>query len=289
MDNDSVLERRPLQKVNIGCGSRYIEDWINFDFVSTSPSVVAHDLSQGIPLTDNSVDFVYTSHVLEHFNLSDGYHLLSECFRILKPGGHARIVVPDTELLARNYLTHLASEKKTADPGKPGSLDYEWAKLALFDQFSRNYSGGEMLGILASQDEHALKNIFQLEGSEFRDIHHELVSSQEPRDQAQTFGLREAATEAYKIGKHWLIQKLIGHRWEEELTIGRFRLGGEVHYAAYDDVSLARAMREAGFSSISRHNANSSNHNNWSAYNLDTEDDGQPYKPNSLYMEGAKV
>ena len=56
--------------VNLGCGSRYHADWINIDIAAHGPGVIAHDLSKGIPLEENSCDAVYHSAVLEHIRLS---------------------------------------------------------------------------------------------------------------------------------------------------------------------------------------------------------------------------
>lgn len=45
---------------------------------------------------DDSVDFVHSSHCLEH--LKDPYEGLRNWFRILRPGGHLIITVPDEDL-----------------------------------------------------------------------------------------------------------------------------------------------------------------------------------------------
>ena len=44
------------------------------------------------PWKDKSVDMIYASHILEHF--ADQKQFLSECIRILKPGGKLRITAP---------------------------------------------------------------------------------------------------------------------------------------------------------------------------------------------------
>ena len=67
-------------------------------------SVVVWNLARGIPYSDQSFDVVYHSHVLEHIDREAAPAFLAECFRVLKPGGVIRIVVPDLEVLARRYL-----------------------------------------------------------------------------------------------------------------------------------------------------------------------------------------
>jgi predicted SAM-dependent methyltransferase len=56
---------------------------------------VFHDLRYGIPLADESAEYVYSSHMLEHLWPHDADHILAEAYRVLKPGGRIRIVVPD--------------------------------------------------------------------------------------------------------------------------------------------------------------------------------------------------
>src|SRR5450432_493903 len=131
-----------LSYLNLGCGDRFIESWINIDFISNSPYVRQHDLNTGIPIGDNSVDVVYHSHILEHFTKGKGEQLVKECFRVLKPGGIIRIAVPDLEQLARQYLINL--EKANSDNSEMNAENYNWSLIELFDQMIRNQSGGEM-------------------------------------------------------------------------------------------------------------------------------------------------
>ncbi len=58
---------------------------------------VHHDLERPLPFADGTVDYVYSSHVIEHFHREDARRLLAEVRRILRPGGCVRICVPDLE------------------------------------------------------------------------------------------------------------------------------------------------------------------------------------------------
>lgn len=70
--------------------------------------VLVHDLKKGIPASDVNVDAVYHSHVLEHIDRDAVPAFFAEIRRVLKPGGVHRIVVPDLERYARDYLASLA-------------------------------------------------------------------------------------------------------------------------------------------------------------------------------------
>lgn len=62
------------------------------------------DLRKRFPFVDGSVDAIYAAHVWEHLTLSVAKHATAECFRVLKPGGVLRLVVPNLRDAAENYL-----------------------------------------------------------------------------------------------------------------------------------------------------------------------------------------
>jgi SAM-dependent methyltransferase len=56
---------------------------------------VFHDLAIKLPLHENTVDFIYSSHFFEHLFKDDAANLLKACAQALKPGGTIRISIPD--------------------------------------------------------------------------------------------------------------------------------------------------------------------------------------------------
>ncbi len=121
--------------VNLGCGNKTHPDCLNVDwsiyarikhnpigqrlapivfngvrlkqYEALEEDVIVHDLRKGIPLEDSSADAVYHSHVLEHIDRELVAGFLAEIRRVLRPGGVHRIVVPDLECYAREYLANL--------------------------------------------------------------------------------------------------------------------------------------------------------------------------------------
>jgi predicted SAM-dependent methyltransferase len=121
--------RDGLVKVNLGCGLRVVSGWLNIDgslnaLIASWPNwtyrliyrfsgshnyysldeycrilenhaFLYHDLSTSLPLHENSVDFIYSSHFFEHLFKDDAAMLLNLCARALKPGGTIRISIPD--------------------------------------------------------------------------------------------------------------------------------------------------------------------------------------------------
>ena len=54
-----------------------------------------------LPFANASVLLIYSEHMLEHMSPAAGVNLLSECWRVLAPGGLLRVVTPDLSKYAR--------------------------------------------------------------------------------------------------------------------------------------------------------------------------------------------
>lgn len=125
----SVVGRSSLDTgnsyVQYGCGLCAPQGWINFDAsprlriersfglrsvlrVSIGhlfpPNVRFGDIARGLPLADGSAQGVYCSHVLEHVPRDDIPAVLRNTFRLLRPGGLFRLVVPDLQWRVARYL-----------------------------------------------------------------------------------------------------------------------------------------------------------------------------------------
>jgi SAM-dependent methyltransferase len=89
----------------LGCLARKLLGHKSLGF---PPHVRYLNITKRLPFADQSVDAVYFSHVLEHLHLDEGRRLLAECYRILKPDGIIRVLVPDTEYFLNNYLSKVS-------------------------------------------------------------------------------------------------------------------------------------------------------------------------------------
>lgn len=61
-------------------------------------------MEEPMPLSDGSVDAIYTSHTFEHIFPDCLDFVLGECLRVLKPSGKIRIVVPNIDLAIKAYV-----------------------------------------------------------------------------------------------------------------------------------------------------------------------------------------
>jgi SAM-dependent methyltransferase len=78
--------------------------------------VLQGDILKELPgVAENSCDGVYCSHVLEHLSYEDCQLAVSNTYRIMKPGGYFRCVVPDLEAAAREYVQDLSNQDREAN------------------------------------------------------------------------------------------------------------------------------------------------------------------------------
>jgi len=93
------LRTEPKPKLHIGCGDNRLPGWLNTDFFPDRTDVCHLDAMARFPLPDHAFELVFSEHVIEHLPVSGGLNMLSEAFRILKPGGRIRISTPSLEVV----------------------------------------------------------------------------------------------------------------------------------------------------------------------------------------------
>jgi predicted SAM-dependent methyltransferase len=130
-------ERNTLRYINIGCGAHPFPGWKNYDHnififfarinllrsllknmnfipvgfkefmdIAASKKIKYADGGKHIPEANNTIDALYSSHMLEHLDEDETHVFLTESKRILKDGGIIRLVVPDFDILIRSYNHH---------------------------------------------------------------------------------------------------------------------------------------------------------------------------------------
>lgn len=96
------FEYKEKMKIHLGCGTNYIEGWLNVDL--DSPLADEHaDFRNPLPYIDASADYIFNEHFLEHITREEGLAFLKECRRVLKAGGIFRVSTPDLRWLTAQY------------------------------------------------------------------------------------------------------------------------------------------------------------------------------------------
>lgn len=132
-----IKPKQDIVKVNVGSGLSVAPGWINLDssilavfskmpafflkkiysfsgnktsftpeeFISILHNNLfyQHNAAYGMPFSDESIDFIFSSHLLEHLYKDDAHFLLKDMYRVLKKGGLVRINVPDLEYAINLY------------------------------------------------------------------------------------------------------------------------------------------------------------------------------------------
>lgn len=96
--------------LEIGPGESRIPGFEGINIVKNDATdYIADVANQGITLPSNTFDLVYSSHFLEHIEWYKTEFVISEMFRVLKPGGRVEIHVPDGLKIAAAFV---AAEKR---------------------------------------------------------------------------------------------------------------------------------------------------------------------------------
>lgn len=83
-------------KLNLGCGNRKLEWYINIDKSEFANPDFILDLEEGeLPYDNDSISEIIATHILEH--IQNIIPLMNECYRVLKKDGKMKIVVPQNE------------------------------------------------------------------------------------------------------------------------------------------------------------------------------------------------
>jgi predicted SAM-dependent methyltransferase len=107
-------------RVNLGCGYRPMKNWINVDQARGPEVQAVWDLSQSLPLRDNSCAAIFSEHMIEHVTKEAAARLLSECYRVLQSKGVLRLSTPDAAL----FLVSYAGDRKfLSHPGFTQAID----------------------------------------------------------------------------------------------------------------------------------------------------------------------
>lgn len=100
---DHYLKTHSVTKLQLGTSNNVLSGWLNTDVAPNHRSVVYLDVTKAFPLSDNTFDYVFSEHMIEHVSHSDGQMMLQECFRVLRPGGTVRVATPDLKVLLSLY------------------------------------------------------------------------------------------------------------------------------------------------------------------------------------------
>lgn len=104
MKNYFLLSRKTpaVRKLHFGCGSDYKNSFINLDLNRSADYYF--DARNRLPFRDGTIEYIYSSHFVEHLSNDELMRHFKECFRVLKVDGIYRICIPDFESSIKAYI-----------------------------------------------------------------------------------------------------------------------------------------------------------------------------------------
>ncbi len=115
-----------LIQLNLGCYNKKLPGFVNVDIrKDVEPDVVDNALTLSTFKSD-SVDLIYSCHMLEHLNYQDTEKALIRWLEVLKPKGILRLSVPDLERICAHYIYYkdLATLKHMLYGSQRHDFDY---------------------------------------------------------------------------------------------------------------------------------------------------------------------
>lgn len=101
---EKYLKSTKCRKLHLGCGGNLLPGWLNSDILDIRNGMIFIDVRDKLPFGNDTFDFVYSEHLLEHLTYEEGKRMLKECFRVVNTGGVLRLSTPDLSFLIDFYL-----------------------------------------------------------------------------------------------------------------------------------------------------------------------------------------
>jgi SAM-dependent methyltransferase len=94
----------PVRRLNWGCGAAGEPGWINSDLKEGPGIDISADVRDGLPVPDDSLDYIVSIHALPMISYPDLVPTLRELRRMLRTGGVLRLGLPDLAKGIQAYL-----------------------------------------------------------------------------------------------------------------------------------------------------------------------------------------
>ena len=151
-DEGFYINTKGLCKIQYGCGIKLLKEWVNVDSLPIElltawrknqlPDADQQpvelffyrtlDLTSRQPFANNSFDIGFCEDFIEHLSQAESITFLSECYRVLKPGGILRMSFPGLEGVLKNHYVGPTSYK-SANEAKMDCYD-QWEHIHFYSR-----------------------------------------------------------------------------------------------------------------------------------------------------------
>jgi SAM-dependent methyltransferase len=109
---DKYFDSSVSPKLQLGSGSNRLKGWLNTDSFGTSLYL---DITEKFPFDENKFKLILCEHTIEHVSFNDAVSMLTECFRVMAPGGKIRISTPNLQTYTKLLLADDADSLSAID------------------------------------------------------------------------------------------------------------------------------------------------------------------------------
>lgn len=141
-------------KLNVGSGKNKVPGYINLDVRPEVKPDIVHDLTQPLPYDKDVIIEIYCRHVLEHFNRHVAVKIVNDFYRVLKPKGVLKVIVPNLEFHAKQLLGTSKSRQRN-------QLEHA---MAGFYGWETNKAGGPFSRHLWGYTTHTIRELLKIAG-----------------------------------------------------------------------------------------------------------------------------
>src|SRR5487761_321649 len=104
---ESYLRSNQTRKLQLGAGDNPISGWLSTD-INPRRDILYLDVTKPFGFDNDTFDYVFCEHLIEHLEYLDSLKFCKECLRVLKPSGILRVATPDFK-----FILELYNEKPT--------------------------------------------------------------------------------------------------------------------------------------------------------------------------------
>lgn len=110
----NYLQNHTIKKLQIGAQGSPMQGWLNVDILPKTNDTAYLDATKTFPINNDTFDYIFAEHMIEHITFDEAQLMLKECFRVLKKDGVIRIATPNLDNIA----------KLIEQPNKPEHQEY---------------------------------------------------------------------------------------------------------------------------------------------------------------------
>ena len=193
---ETYLKSHQQKMLQIGAQGSPISGWLNADIEPRTADTIYMDATEHFPFKSDTLDFIFTEHMVEHITFDQGAFMLKECFRTMKTGGIIRISTPDLDKTIqrlkdpseddRQYIVFYTDKFYGKSYPKLGALQVNKLFYGFHHRFIHNYdslkylleqSGFKDIKLCeVGSSEHASLNILEQHGKELGEKFNKLES-----------------------------------------------------------------------------------------------------------------